>query len=135
MESDINKNYRPVNNLVFFSKLTERVVKRRTNVHMSVNALNSDNQFGYKIFHSTETMMLGVSDEVLMGFENNQCTIMVFLDLSAAFDTIDIDKLLEILHDEIGIRGAALKWFKSFLKGSESTNVYTECAQPICHRS
>ena len=56
-------------------------------------------------------------DEVLEGFENNQCTIMVFLDLSAAFDTIDIDKLLEILEVEIGITGVVLQWFKSFLKG------------------
>ena len=117
LDSDVNKNYRPVNNLVFFSKLTERVVKKRTNKHMTVNALHSDNQFAYKQYHSTETMMLGISDEVLMGFEKNQCTIVVFLDLSAAFDTIDIDKLLEILQNEIGITGVALKWFESFLKG------------------
>ena len=117
LDSDIHKNYRPVNNLVFFSKLTERVVKKRLNNHMKVNALHSDSQFGYKKFHSTETMLLGLSDEVLMGFENNQCTIMVFLDLSAAFDTIDIDRLIEILHVEIGVTGVALEWFKSFLKG------------------
>lgn len=117
LDSDVKKNFRPVNNLVFFSKLTERVVKRRLNRHMRRNALHSHKQFAYKQFHSTETMMLGVSDEVLMGFENNQCTIMVFLDLSAAFDTIDIDRLLEILRVEIGITGVALEWFKSFLKG------------------
>ena len=41
----------------------------------------------------------------------------MFLDLSAAFDTVDQQKLLEILHDDIGIRGVALKWFESFLCG------------------
>ena len=41
----------------------------------------------------------------------------MLLDLSAAFDTVDQDKLLTILHDEIGINGIALKWFASFLKG------------------
>ena len=45
------------------------------------------------------------------------CTIIVFLDLSAAFDTIDIDKLLDILEYDMGITGVALKWFESFLKG------------------
>ena len=41
----------------------------------------------------------------------------MLLDLSAAFDTVDQEKLLNILHDEIGIEGIALKWFKSFLHG------------------
>ena len=41
----------------------------------------------------------------------------MLLDLSAAFDTVDHHKLLEILHKEIGITGTPLKWFKSFLIG------------------
>ena len=41
----------------------------------------------------------------------------MLLDLSAAFDTVDQDELLTLLHDEIGINGIALKWFASFLKG------------------
>lgn len=43
--------------------------------------------------------------------------LLVFFDLSAAFDTIDPDKLLQILHDELGIGGVALEWFRSFLVG------------------
>ena len=41
LDADVYKNYRPVNNLVFFSKLKERVVKSRLNKHMTVNALHS----------------------------------------------------------------------------------------------
>ena len=62
-------------------------------------------------------MMLGITDEVLLGFDDNKCTVIIFLDLSAAFDTIDIEKLLEILQNEIGVSGIALQWFKSFLSG------------------
>ena len=68
LDADINKNYRPVNNLVFFSKLTERVVVRRTNEHMAENALHNKNQFAYKQYHNKERIMIGVverSDEEL----------------------------------------------------------------------
>ena len=94
VDTDLKKNYRPVNNLVFFSKLIERMV---LNTHMTINGLNCDTQFGYKKYHSTETMMWGIMNDVLAGFDNNKCTIVLFLDLSAAFDTIDIAKLLNIV--------------------------------------
>ena len=82
---------------------------------MEANNLHNKKAFGYKTGHSTETMMLGVTSDVLNGFDQNKCTVMLFLDLSAAFDTIDINKLQEILRDEIGIKGKALQWCKSFL--------------------
>ena len=101
LDADTKKNYRPVNNLVFFSKLTERIVKKRLITHISENALQSHSQFGYKTHHSTETMMVGVVDDILKGFDNNQCTIMIFLDLSAAFDTIDQNKLVESISHSL----------------------------------
>ena len=58
---------------------------------------------------------LGIVNDILTGFDENKYTVMLFLDLSAAFDTIDIDKLLTILEDQIGLTGMALQWCKSFL--------------------
>ena len=58
LDVDVKKNYRPVKNLVFFSKLIERVVKKRLNQHMDINQLHIVNQFGYKLFQSRETMMV-----------------------------------------------------------------------------
>ena len=117
LDSDEKKNYRPVNNLVFFSKLIERVVSRRLNSHLKTNGLQNDKQFAYKKHHNTETMMVGLVDEALEGFEEGRCTVIVFLDLSAAFDTIDHEKLLTLLSEEIGISGTALQWFRSFITG------------------
>lgn len=80
-------------------------------------------------------MMLGNVNDVLLGFDNDMCTIMLFLDLSAAFDTIDIEKLLDILSIEIGITGNALKWFRSFLSGRTQKvrikQVFSSCLEVL----
>ena len=52
-----------------------------------------------------------------MASDEGSATIVMLLDLSAAFDTGDRQKLLHILKQEIGIDGIALKWFTSFLCG------------------
>ena len=136
LDVDIHNNYRPVNNLRFFSKLVERVAKIRKDEHMTINNLHTPEEFGYKQNHNTETMMIGLTDEVLRGFDENQATIVIFLDLSAAFDTIDPDKLLQIMDEELGITGNALKWFRSFLTGRTQRvkihNEYSDCVEVPC---
>ena len=111
------KNYRPVSNLLFVGKLIERVVSIQLNHHMSINNLHSSSQFGYKKGHSTETLLLKVIDNLLDNCDKQIPSILMLLDLSAAFNTVDQTKLLSILKEEIGIGGTALKWFHSFLKG------------------
>ena len=53
-------------------------------------------------------LLVAVVDNVLTAFDDNKATVILFLDLSAAFDTIGIQKMLNILSNEIGIRGIAL---------------------------
>lgn len=111
------KNYRPVSNLQFLGKLIERIVGSRLDNHMDVNNLHSSKQYGYKKNHSTEMLLAKIVDELLLSCDKKTVTLLLFLDLSAAFDTVDQEKLLHILRKEIGIQGTALKWFKSFLQG------------------
>ena len=136
LDSDEYKNFRPVNNLLFLSKLIERAAGKQMDDHMTANNLHEPSQFAYKVHHNTETMMLGVTDEVLRGFDEGQATIIIFLDLSAAFDTIDVEKVLEIMEVEIGIGGVALKWFRSFLEGRKQKvkieNEYSESLDVPC---
>ena len=116
LDCNVLKNYRPVSNLTFLGKLIERVVLRRLNDHLNKYNLQCPEQFAYKKNHNTETLMIKIVNDVLIAADERSATVIMLLDLSAAFDTVDHDLLLRILKEEIGIRGTALAWFTSFLK-------------------
>ena len=82
-----------------------------------MDAINYSNntQFGYKKHHSTELLLLKFINDILVGVDSRSGVVVMFIDLSAAFDTVNHRKLLNILCNELKIRGTALKWFKSFL--------------------
>ena len=111
------KNYRPISNLSFVGKLIERVVLRRLNNHLLLNNLNIPFQSAYKKCYSTETLLVRIVNDLLIASSKNTATIVMMLDLSAAFDTVDHGKLINILKTEIGISGCALEWFVSFITG------------------
>ena len=110
-------SYRPVSNLSFLSKLVERVVLSRLQRHMNSINYNCNTQFGYKKYHGTETLLLKLVNDLLVGLDSKSGVVLVLIDLSAAFDTVDHNKLLNILAKQLNIQGTALKWFKSYLKG------------------
>ena len=86
MDNDVLKNYRPVSNLLFLEKLIEIIVSSRLNKHMVDNNLNLNYQFRYKKGHSTETLLVRVVNDLLLACDDNKLTILMLLDLSAAFN-------------------------------------------------
>ena len=116
LDTDQLNSFRPIFNISFISKLIEKVVLQQFADHIRGTPYDSPHQHGYKKFHSTETMLLEMYDEALLGFENDFCTVLVMIDMSAAFDTVDIDILLKVLQNDLNVRGIALSWFRSFLK-------------------
>ena len=71
----------------------------------------------YREHHATETALLKVKNDILMNMDMGHVTLLVLLDLSAAFDTADHDILIHRLQSLLGPRGSALRWFRSYLRG------------------
>ena len=117
LDSDVLKNYRPVSNLSFLSKIVEKVVlKDFLKFKLQAN-LNPKLQSAYRKFHSTETALLQVQDFILRAIDNGECVFLVLLDLSAAFDTVDYTILLKRLECQYGYKGCVIKWIRSYLIG------------------
>ena len=109
------KNFRPVSNLPFLSKLLERVVARQLTDHMTKHGLHDSLQSAYRPKHSTETALLKIKCDIDQALERGEGTILLLLDLSAAFDTLDHNIILERLCKCVGVSDLALRWFASYL--------------------
>ena len=83
--------------------------------HLEQNNLHETFQSAYKKFHSVETALLRVHNDILQAIDKQRTVILVLLDLSAAFDTVDHDILLDRLPTRYSINGNALLWFRSYL--------------------
>ena len=111
------KNLRPVSNLAYISKVTERAVFNQTYDHIVRSGLYPLFQSAYRRYHSTETALVKVANDILLNMNTQRVTLLVLLDLSAAFDTVDHGILLRRLNTTFGIRGKVLEWFSSYLLG------------------
>ena len=114
LDPQVLKNYRPVSNLSFLSKVIEKVISSRILTHIADNDLTDKFQSAYRCGHSTETALLRVYSDIVTMVGKGNGSYLVLLDLSAAFDTIDHDTLFVILEKYIGITGSALQLLKSY---------------------
>jgi exonuclease III len=115
LDKECLKNYRPVSNLAFVSKLIEKACLKQLSGHMSKHHLHTRFQSAYQPLHSTETALLKIQNDLLISLDGSKGIMLLLLDLSAAFDTIDHDVLLSRLKSRIGVEGTVLQWFTSYL--------------------
>ena len=127
LSKDDMENYRPVSNLNFISKLMEKIIAKRIRSHLESNDLLNRYQSAYGPMHSTETALLKVQNDLLRNLDDGKTTVLVLLDLSAAFDTLDHSGVISLLENWYGISGNALRWFASYLMDRQQMVKVKEC--------
>jgi len=101
--------------LSVLSKLLERLVHRQMLDYLNRHRLLPRLQSAYRQYHSTETAVLRVLADILHAVDTGDLSILALLDLSAAFDTVDHDILLQRLQTSFGVVSVACDWFRSYL--------------------
>ena len=138
LDPNCMRNYRPISNLPFLSKVLERIVLKQFLQHLESHSLLEPFQSAYRKCHSTETALLRLVNDLLQASDTVHVSILSLIDLSAAFDTIDHGILINRLHTTFGCSGKVLDWFTSYstcrtqsvFVGHESTLSALKCGVP-----
>ena len=83
--------------------------------YLEAHHLIPDYQSAYRANHGTETATAKLVNDLLWNMEAGHVTILVAMDLSAAFDTVDHAILLDVLSGSYGVKSTALNWLQSYL--------------------
>ena len=131
LDTEDLSSYRPVSNLPFLAKVLEKIVYSRLEDHLSSNKLLAKYQSAYRRGYSTETLLLRMSNDILTSLDRGNAVLLVTLDISAAFDTVNHQMLLERYKNYFGIEGIALKWLTSYLtERQQSVSIGSEKSLP-----
>ena len=128
---------------MYISKMVGKAVLNQFNAHSDNHDLLPDFQSAYREGYSTETALLKLTNDALWLMENKQILVVAIMDLSTAFDTVDHDLLLSVLHNSFGISNTALSWYETYLtpctmtvkvnnSSSEMTNLKYGVPQGSC---
>ena len=107
--------YRPVSILPAPSKIIEKVVVTRVTTHMESTKFFPDQAHGYRSKRSTTTAILSIQDEILRDLEKGIDSIVIFCDLSNAFDILSHATIINKLR-VYGFSESSLEWYTSYLK-------------------
>ena len=112
---------RPISNLQYISKLVEGAATQQILEHLDSHSLLPFNQSAYRKFYRTETALLRIKSDLLMSMDDQKISLLLLLDLTGAFDTIDHLCLLQTLKTHFWINGKVLAWIESYLADRKQT--------------
>ena len=115
LDEESPASYRPISNLNTLSKILEKLFAARLKEHVRLSSNTNVFQSAYRQFHSTETALLRILNDFYTSIDGKKITILVSLDLSAAFDTLDHSTMLHRLEHTFGVSGPALLWISTYL--------------------
>ena len=117
LDTEIHNNFRPVSSLPFLSKVIEKAAQKQLTQYLKENQLIPSMQSAYLSNHSCETALCKVKNDIQKMVSDGKVVVLVQLDLSAAFDTVDHAALIQLLERHFGIKGTVLNFLKSYLSG------------------
>ena len=113
-------NYRPISNLSIHFNILERVISFQLITYLTTNKFPTSFRVPTFPTKSTESALTLITSDLLSGLNNNRGSILVLLDMSSAFDTLDHNFLIPRLST-IGINGIALNWLTSYISNRSFT--------------
>ncbi|KAF7234897.1 E3 ubiquitin-protein ligase TRIM21 [Varanus komodoensis] len=116
LDPEMATNYRPVANIPFLGKVLERVVAGQLQALLDEADYLDPFQSSFRPGYGTESALVALYDDLCREKDRGSASLLVLLDLSAAFNTIDHGILLDRLAG-LGVGGTALQWFRSYLNG------------------
>ncbi|MEL7307775.1 MAG: reverse transcriptase family protein [Pseudomonadota bacterium] len=122
------QNYRPVSQLSFVSKLIESAVSAQIKLFLTTNNLYCPNQSAYRKSHSTETVLVHLCNEISVTRSVGMSSCLLLLDLSAAFETVNHEILLERLASSFYFSGTVLNWLRDYLL---SRSQFVKCSNQL----
>ena len=109
-------DFRPISLLCALSKVLEKMANKQICEYLIKHSFLDVHQSAYRPNHGCITALLKVVDDILDGIDDSEATLLILLDFSKAFDTINHRLLLEKLSI-LGFEIDALEWVKSYLTG------------------
>ena len=119
-------NYHPVKNLIHLSKIIERAMLDQLVPFLEEVGVVPRYQSAYRKPHSTETALCKIHDDLVSNTCHGKASILVLLDLSAAFDTVAHQLLLSDFSD-CGVEGTALSLLESYLENRKQCVAIGQC--------
>lgn len=108
--------FRPISNANFLLKVFSTISCEQLTKYAEGNNILSENQSGFRSNHSCTTAILKLTEDIHKSISCGKCVILVLLDFTNAFGSVDHDRLMQCLKS-IGVGNQSMQWYRSFISG------------------